>query len=390
MARLYCSPRSISVSSLSRCDCMATRGSSIYRVMATTLAIRKMSSRAKPPWFLRRKCLRRTTGVLRDLHSLFAFDIGVFDDHRLGIDAHDFVALLHGHALVSEDDIFAIQEERGLLAIDALGGKTIILHGDGWGRHDRRRTGRRGRFLGAHSLPYLGHDFLFRPVESGGHQLRLTELKQIALGAIQSDPLFLCQEIQAQGGIDGQRVDLIFLAFGAQRGMKLVAAGAAGAAQLARRRGRLGRGQRRGNGGGCRAHGFGGGAFPLGGGGRFGRDGGRGGIGEEVAVDKVGRHHAEHGERPDRLLVLGAELHSPAPCAAVAGGAAFRGTAALSGAGAATSGSGKPNPCSFTKVSTFTVTLRICPVCCGAATMLSMIRKRGDLSTRLTNLESAA
>src|SRR5450759_1685120 len=132
MARLYCSPRSISVSSLSRCACMATRGSSMYRVMATTLAIRKMSSRAKPRWS-RRRCgcleavgggpkdrpltvaarmcgLSRATGILRDLHGLFAFDIGVFDDHRLGIDAHDLVALLHGHALGGEDDIFAIQE----------------------------------------------------------------------------------------------------------------------------------------------------------------------------------------------------------------------------------------------------------------------------------------
>src|ERR1035437_6001302 len=107
MARLYCSPRSISVCSLSRCDCMAMRGSSMYRVMATTLAIRKISSRAKPCSFLRRRCLYRATGVLRDLQSLFAFDFGVFDDHRLRIDAHDFVALFHRHTLGGEEDVFA-------------------------------------------------------------------------------------------------------------------------------------------------------------------------------------------------------------------------------------------------------------------------------------------
>src|ERR1019366_211446 len=180
MARLYCSPRSISVSSLSRCDCMATRGSSIYRVMATTLAIRKMSSRAKPRWPLGRgrglrrgdaeeECphewghgslkgrstgseLSRATGILRNLDSLFAFDIGVFDDHRLGIDAHDLVALFHGHALGGEDDLLAIQEERGFLAIDALGGQTIILHGNGRRGCSRHRSGRgrRSVYRGAH------------------------------------------------------------------------------------------------------------------------------------------------------------------------------------------------------------------------------------------------
>src|ERR1035438_3681206 len=82
------------------------------------------------------------TGVLRDFYGLFAFDIGVFDDDRVGVDAHDFVALFHGHALGGEEDIFAIQEERGLLAIDALGGKTIILHRNRRRGHHRRRTGR--------------------------------------------------------------------------------------------------------------------------------------------------------------------------------------------------------------------------------------------------------
>src|ERR1019366_4059190 len=126
MARLYCSPRSISVCSLSRCACMAARGSSIYRLMATRAAIRKTSSSAKPRSFPR-SWLRRATGVLRDLHRLFAFCLDVFDHYRLGIDAHHPVALLHGHALGGQDDIFSIQEKRRLLAIDPLGGETIVL-----------------------------------------------------------------------------------------------------------------------------------------------------------------------------------------------------------------------------------------------------------------------
>src|SRR4030095_9397639 len=116
MARLYCSPRSISACSLSRCDCMAKRGTSIYRVMPTMAAIRKTSSRAKPCSFLRR--LHRATGVLRDFQGLFALDVCVFDDDRFGINADDLVMPFHGHALGREQDIFAIQEKRGLLAID--------------------------------------------------------------------------------------------------------------------------------------------------------------------------------------------------------------------------------------------------------------------------------
>src|ERR1035438_6973230 len=91
--------------------------------MATMAAMRKTRRRAKPRWFLRRgtrsqagrPVLRGATGVLRNFESLFAFDVGVFDDHRFGVDAHDFVALLDGHALGGEEDVFAIQEERGPL-----------------------------------------------------------------------------------------------------------------------------------------------------------------------------------------------------------------------------------------------------------------------------------
>ena len=169
-----------------------------------------------------------------------------------------------------------------------------------------------GAGRGPHGFP-LGHDFGFGSFEFG-HCLGFAELKQIALAAIQLDVLHLGQEIQAQGGIDGQGVDLIFLALGAQRGMKLVAARAVGTAQLARGGGRLGDG-----GGGRNGRGgsgdFGGGAFPLRDGGGFRRRRG-GGIGEEGTVDGDGRHHAEHGERVDRLFILGTELHCPAPWAA--------------------------------------------------------------------------
>src|ERR1022692_1553985 len=171
--------------------------------------------------------------------------------------------------------------------------------------------------------------------------------------------------------------------------MELVAARAAGPAQSSRGSGRLRRSQRPGNSRRSRARGFGGDALPLGDQRSFRR--GRGpGVGKQVGVDKVGRHYTQRGEHPNLLLVLGAKLHSPAPGAAVAGGAVFPPGAAFAGTVPPASGSVPPSASSFTKVSTFTVTLRTCPVCCGAATMLSMIRKRGDLSTRFTNLESAA
>ena len=81
--------------------------------------------------------------------------------------------------------------------------------------------------------PLHRDDLGFRSLEFG-HLLRLAELKEIALAAIEFDVLHLGQEFQVERGIDGQRIDLIFLAFGAQRGMKLVAARAAGAARLTR------------------------------------------------------------------------------------------------------------------------------------------------------------
>src|ERR1019366_3788829 len=152
--------------------------------------------------------------------------------------------------------------------------------------------------------------------------------------------------------------------------MELVAARAAGPAQTAWGRGRLRRRRRPGNSSRRRAGGLRGDTLPLGDQGRFRRARRPGRVGEDVGVDKVGRHYTQRGQRPNLLLVLGTKLHSPAPCGAGAGGAA------------AAPGSDPPSPSSFTKVSTFTVTLSTCPVCCGAATMLSIIRKRDDLSTR--------
>ena len=142
------------------------------------------------------------------------------------------------------------------------------MGGGGGGGGTRRRRCRRGNRLGAHGFA-LGHDFGFGPLELG-HGVCFAELEQIALAAIELDVLHLGKDIEAECGIDGQGVDLVFLAFGAERGMKLVAARAAGATQLARGGGGLGDGHGRGNGRGGTGD-FGGGAFALREGGGFGR-----------------------------------------------------------------------------------------------------------------------
>src|ERR1035441_6994513 len=169
--------------------------------------------------------------------------------------------------------------------------------------------------------------------------------------------------------------------------MELVAARAAGPAQTAWGRGRLRRRRRPGNSSRRRAGGLRGDTLPLGDQGRFRRARRPGRVGEDVGVDKVSRHYTQSGQRPNLLLVLGAKLHSPAPGAAVAGGAVAGGAASAPGVPPA-SGSVPPSPSSFTKVSTFTVTLSTCPVCCGAATMLSIIRKRDRSEEHTSELQS--
>src|ERR1022692_4216692 len=130
--------------------------------------------------------------------------------------------------------------------------------------------------------------------------------------------------------------------------VELVAARAAGPAQSSRGSGRLRRSQRPGNSRWRRAGGFGGDALPL----RDQRSFRRGrGPGKEVGVDEVGRHYTQRGEHPNLLLVLGAKLHSPAPGAAVAGGAVFPPGAAFAGTVPPASGSDPPSASSFTKVS---------------------------------------
>src|SRR4051794_27062849 len=113
-------------------------------------AISKTRSMAKPRSSLR----RAATGILRNLYGLLFFRFHILHDHRRGRDADYFETPLHGHALGRENDLLAIQEECGLLAIDLFGRQAIILRRErhrGWRRRRAwRRRRRRGRMGSEH------------------------------------------------------------------------------------------------------------------------------------------------------------------------------------------------------------------------------------------------
>src|SRR4051794_20660163 len=115
--------------------------------MATTAAMRKTRSMAKPPWLRRRRvrrmrgrslrvavpagvrrlCGTATGGILRDYDLTGLLVLGVVQRDGVGADADEFPAGLQGLAFVEEDDFLAFKEEGCGLVVDLLRRKAVVL-----------------------------------------------------------------------------------------------------------------------------------------------------------------------------------------------------------------------------------------------------------------------